>query len=553
MSALVALLLLTATPELAQAQPRQAESFQHAYRRTVGSGGGAYAGYHDTLEASGHYEIEAPRGGVVTVHAYYSWEYRSSEKYDTGAEDREVTVDARTRLYTGDRIDLDEYDGKAARELATWLWIPIPVRLGEQVRILERTFEVVDVATEIGVEAASRRAILLRARGTGERHDAYGDFTHTFTDEYWFDAETGLFLASHYREVDDGTYEGQAASFVVEERVSVEEASYVPPDYVGMMVRGACFGSPVIALLALLGWWSWRKKWGRRLRQAGMTEIGVQRLRRPVALPPVPAQGVTRWFAPFLDHWVRVALSAGDHVHLGTRDGGNSLAGLAIRHLDADVGTILADDSDVCELLRADARIVTFFSEVRHPALKSVLEAMRHAPSHAAKPPAEAYNLYETYDVLRLGAIPDVSYDSDVVARMKPADLDDVDALSRRVYGFGAKKWVAALLAHDEIGFVVRREGKLVAFALATAIGTHGRLHTNTVDPDHRGRGLGKELMRARLRALRDLGVETVITEIASWNHASLEIAKAQGFEKVGEMYVESAQAVRVERKFVRR
>ena len=44
-----------------------------------------------------------------------------------------------------------------------------------------------------------------------------------------------------------------------------------------------------------------------------------------------------------------------------------------------------------------------------------------------------------------------------------------------------------------------------------------------------------------------------MITEIATWNLASLEIARAHGFARAGTMYVESSDHVKEARKFVRR
>ena len=72
-------------------------------------------------------------------------------------------------------------------------------------------------------------------------------------------------------------------------------------------------------------------------------------------------------------------------------------------------------------------------------------------------------------------------------------------------------------------------------------VGDRARLHTLTVAPDARSRGVGKELYRARLRALADLGVTNVITEVAVNNPAAIEVARQFGMQKVGEMHVQTA------------
>ena len=89
---------------------------------------------------------------------------------------------------------------------------------------------------------------------------------------------------------------------------------------------------------------------------------------------------------------------------------------------------------------------------------------------------------------------------------------------------------------------------------MASLVGEEARLHSLTVHPDARGKGLGTALMRARLRGLFELGATRVITEVATWNGAAAEIARAHGFQKIGSMYVESARPTRDgDRRFVRR
>lgn len=100
---------------------------------------------------------------------------------------------------------------------------------------------------------------------------------------------------------------------------------------------------------------------------------------------------------------------------------------------------------------------------------------------------------------------------------------------------------------------MARINGKIVGFAFATYANGHGRIHTLTVLPNYRNRGVGKELMCARLKTLYDLGARSVITEIADWNLASLQIAYSCGFKPVGTMYVETARSTRIKKTIVRR
>ena len=173
-------------------------------------------------------------------------------------------------------------------------------------------------------------------------------------------------------------------------------------------------------------------------------------------------------------------------------------------------------------------------------------------PARSAKAP-EAYNVLETYEILECALTSAPAYDASVVGRMTPADLPEVGRLSQEVYGLAGTAWMTAALALGDVGYVARVDGKIVGYGFASVCGAVGRLYGNTVSPAHRGKGLGRELVRARLSACSGLGAERVITEVATWNVGSLEIVRAEGFATVGSLWVESSLAIRPERKVVRR
>jgi ribosomal protein S18 acetylase RimI-like enzyme len=221
--------------------------------------------------------------------------------------------------------------------------------------------------------------------------------------------------------------------------------------------------------------------------------------------------------------------------------------GLAIGDRATDVASIFASDSDVCESLRKELGHSEFFSEVRHPKLASVARLNMTAPN-------EAYNVYETFEVMALERRPeDLGFDTDLVSPMKDEDRKGAHELLNAVYGVRSDEWLAASLGAGDLAWVAHVDGRVVGLAMATLVGTQGRLHTLTVHKDHQNRGIGTALYRARLRGLFDLGATRIITECATWNVGALELPRAHGFTKIGTMYVESARDSRVERKFVRR
>ncbi|GAB4215337.1 MAG: hypothetical protein OHK0013_40810 [Sandaracinaceae bacterium] len=538
--------------------------FVYRTTRTVGEGTGAYAGYSDALRAVGRYDLSR-ESGTLTVRASYTWTYQG-EQCEDGRVDRTVTADLGSRLYAG-ITDLDDYDERVGTTpLATWTWIPPSTAPGDTVRVLERDF-VAQASETIDVAGRAVPAIVLRAEGADARNDAYGSFRTTFADTYWFDAATGYFLQSRYVERDEGSIEGAPATFVWREEVRVIGASYLEgtPDVVAPVPPCPRLGRPygasgstadagvflwvfalALAFVAFVAFALSRR--GRRPITVGGQAVKVVALKTVEDFVPLAPEDSPH-LASFHRHLVEQALRAGEPVLEATLEDGR-VVGLGIGDREGRIGSIFAREPDACELLRQALDVTEFFTETRHEHLPSVLASAR-AIGRTETP--KAYNVYETYEVLALADPTAHPYDTGVVRRMTEQDLADVAALSQAVHGVRGERWLAAALATGELGFVARRGGVLLGYAFATVVGMDGRLHGNTVHPDHRGQGIGKELTRARLSACAALAVSRVITEVATHNLASLEVVRSLGFQSVGQLWVESAASARGERRLLRR
>jgi GNAT superfamily N-acetyltransferase len=573
--------------EAAFRAPPQGAWFHYRFEQRMEGQGGAYAGYDESTLANARYEVQRVEGDSVTIRAQYAWRYNSPERTDEGIEDRTVDFSLATRLYTSARTDSSDYDAQNASSLAQWLWIPRDVQPGTSIQIFDHTFRVIGEQT-IDVLGTPRQVITLRAEYADERNDAYGRLTTTITDEYDFDHATGMFVRERHREQASGTLEGQSASFVLVTSIDVLDASYMPAaeplssaydfrtpprdspasdDYGSSDYGSTDYGSRdyrserdqvgtvferssgflccvVIAVLLLvpagLFIWLLNRKPKRQRSTASGDSFHVERA--SASLPLLP--GLSPLFDPFIPHMMRVAEAAGQNVVVARGLSGNVL-GVGIGDRDADIGTIFAPDSDVCEALRFEIAHSEFFSDKRHPKLSSVFDP--------AAPP-EAYNVYETYEIKQLQSQPDdLGFDREVVSPMKPEDRAGVVALLDAVYGVPCGRWLDASLSVGDLAWVARDGDRIVGCALASVVGAQARLHTLTVDAEHRNKGIGTALYRARLRALLDLGASAILTECAAWNIGALEIANAHGFSTIGTMYIESARDTRAERKFVRR
>ncbi len=546
----------------------------YTVHRVVGDGGGAYGGYTDALRAAGRYDFTR-EPDTLRIHASYRWTYRG-EQCDEGSVERDVHAGLPDRLYVG-QTDLDDYDGRT-EPLAAWVWVPTDLEVGANVRILERAFTMVD-HDAILTAGGEVSAIHLRATGVDVRDDAYGRFDTSFVDEYWFDGATGYFLASLYVEHDQGLFEGQSASFTWTERVQVTGASYLPgtSDEVdevrpcrspGATSGGAprsepsdadgffavFFGSSLCVSLAIVGgifgalFFAIHLATRRGARKIDGRAATVRSVSLVSELTRVPTEESPH-FGPLLTHFVEHALRAGERVAVVDLDDGRCV-GLGIGDAEGGVSSVFAKHGDACELLRAHLGHTELFTEHRHETLPSVHEAAARA---AVATLPLAYNVVETYEILELASPTSQPYDASVVSRMTEADLPAIAALSQEVHGVRGERWALAALAVGDLGFVAKLEGAVVGYAFASLVGDRARLYGNTVATAHRSKGLGRELARARLAALSALGATRVVTEVATWNVASLEVVRGLGFAKIGAMWVETSSAVRVERKLVRR
>lgn len=137
------------------------------------------------------------------------------------------------------------------------------------------------------------------------------------------------------------------------------------------------------------------------------------------------------------------------------------------------------------------------------------------------------------------------------VRRADPADLPRIAAIydeqvATAVSTFDVEPapsaYWEARLASDEVGdhlLVGEVDGVVRGYAYSSSYrprAAYGRTRETSVylDPEARGRGLGRELYEALLALLREDGVHTVLAVVALPNEASEALHRACGFERVG-------------------
>ena len=101
---------------------------------------------------------------------------------------------------------------------------------------------------------------------------------------------------------------------------------------------------------------------------------------------------------------------------------------------------------------------------------------------------------------------------------------------------------IAKYVAGEEMDFVVATiDDELVGFVQShrdDSLGK-GRLLWVHVDPDHRGSGIGSDLLRAAIERLHDHGIETVTAVVLTEYEAGQAFYQANGFSRLSEREVE--------------
>lgn len=131
------------------------------------------------------------------------------------------------------------------------------------------------------------------------------------------------------------------------------------------------------------------------------------------------------------------------------------------------------------------------------------------------------------------------------------------DVIAASVEGWYDAEGLADDAGRDDAVLLVGVAGdEVVGFVQSYVV--RGREPVGEVDwlhvhPDHRGEGLGSELLAAVERALRDRGVDRIEARVLVANEVGGRFYADHGFDPVGEVAVEVGEESLAERRFVKR
>jgi L-amino acid N-acyltransferase YncA len=490
--------------------PQTGDFFEYDYNTYVDQGADAYTGYTDSMHAHYRFSVQSVSGETVTMLGTGSWNYQDSNGLvQNGSETHHPVFSLTTREY------LSGIDVNLTGTASVWFWIPTNVSVGQVVYVLDEPLTVTSMSATVWLGAVPHSTVLLEGSGTYTRDDVYGVYTADYHDQYYYDRDTGYIVSEQYTEQDVGTYQGMAASFRFRAETIVTASSYpIPLDLLSFSL--VYIGVPAAIVLTVVGVIRVRRGPSRLRLGSGAeaTYVRIRKVTRPAQVTGLVPDG-SPYFGPFLSVFAERSIAEGDPVALALD--GQKIVGMALMDRESGMGSLFAGEDKVVRVLLKRIRMRDFFADATIPA--RVVGAKE----------------IDRFTILQLRNPQAMDYDAEVVRPMKPEDLPGVIALAENVYRGRAAKFLQSSFKGGDLGFVATSAGRIMGFGFATVVGTVARLHTLTVAAPDRARGVGTEIMNARISALAVLGVDRIIVEISKQNAASLRIATKVGFVPFGE------------------
>ena len=122
------------------------------------------------------------------------------------------------------------------------------------------------------------------------------------------------------------------------------------------------------------------------------------------------------------------------------------------------------------------------------------------------------------------------------IRAMWPADIPDVMRIERQSFGMPwQESTFRALMRRPSVSLLTAEaDGVVVGFAVLWFSADEGELGDLAVDPEQRGRGIGRTLLDRSIEEARLRGAGTLYLEVRESNEAARLLYESAGFETVG-------------------
>ena len=121
------------------------------------------------------------------------------------------------------------------------------------------------------------------------------------------------------------------------------------------------------------------------------------------------------------------------------------------------------------------------------------------------------------------------------ICSMQVSDLPDVLRIENLCYDF---PWSEQLIRDClKVGYhslVLREEGEIRAYAFASGAAGESHILNICVDPNHRGQGYAKDLIRQCIATVMINGAKVMFLEVRESNHGAIALYESMGFVETG-------------------
>ncbi len=212
------------------------------------------------------------------------------------------------------------------------------------------------------------------------------------------------------------------------------------------------------------------------------------------------------FFEPYLEYHVREILEIGGEAYLARTSEG-AVSGLFIYDNFEKGGTIYATSREIFDYFYGLKDFNFLFSEMK------------------TEHKNEIYDIYNI-NIAHLAIDHRFSYE---ISSVDNVDEDELEQFMSSTHPGMNRKWVKAALKNGERCFIVRLSTEIAGVGWAFVVNGVGRLHSLYVKPQYRRKGIGEDILNARLLWLKAKGANSVFTEISRFNvPSSNNVGKAQ-------------------------
>jgi GNAT superfamily N-acetyltransferase len=509
--------------------------FKYVYNWNLRGTGGWYESYSETFRSNGHYTVDFS-GNIANVNAEVSWKFVSrlfgNKEEEYGSSE---TYAFTYSLINGSYLSGNDQDYNTS---GMNIWFHIPQGLtASQFFLLDTNYTKQGIGVIWAGHLMPFTGIKLHDNGEYFRDDIYGQFNASYKVDNYF-TNNGYLIGEVYTEEDDGyDFEtGYWSTFRIKSYVFITTASYIRPFNFGVYFMAYWFHILFFLVLFYVVYEHYRWK--------------------PVFIPKTPPSKsiiIERNLPRNLQFSIKSAYS-------------DIIPTFIVRGRSHEKRIITAHTQDKIKsigFIEENGKVGTFYGKYAEGMIQYA--KVKYAFTEINR--VSGFKLIEKYDVFQINDLQyvDLSYDAFLI---KPVTNEDLPELIRMIayedYGKTRKKyakWVLKAVEND-IAVIATASPQeswtrdimsdiyrskypkpqillneiIIGMGFATPGKDTGWLYGLYVHPAFRNQGIGSTLVKARLSALKEMGCEKVITEIAEWNGPAKKIYEQFDAQIIGDI-----------------